>query len=1286
MNDELSVLSLDDLERVDAACDAFIASWERGERPSLEDLIGNAPESLRHVIAVELIQSEIECRRRAGESPTSNEYVQRFPQWSGEIESRIAELPQTADPNLEVTQQFVPGIDAAGNQGPVANMLVESSTETMIVSPRDLPIAPELLTDYDIRGIVGKGGMGVVVRARDKKLDRDVAIKLMVPEFARNDAARQRFLREARAAAAVRHDHVVTIYSVREVDGVPLLEMELIQGESLAERIQRTGPISALEVARLAIQIARGLDAAHKRGLIHRDIKPGNILLEATEEVATTLVSADGRGFCRAKITDFGLARVASEESLTNSGLIAGTPQYMSPEQAEGTVIDHRSDLFSLGSVMYAMCAGRAPFHADSALGILRQVSDFAPPSLHERNSKIPDWLLAIIERLMAKRPEDRFQSAGDVVEVLSRGYESACRSPASDSGSFRMPHIAPATASMDDRGVRKRLRLVAIAFLPIALFAAVFIIRTSKGEFVLTTQDPAIATQINAAGGLVVENKATKASYTLMPGPNQLPNGDYELIVTAPDGLELTTSRFQLRRFGGAVNATVIARPVLGAGTESVANMNAGESSIAAENTADVSMGVQNIADHSSWRSLINRTSPASTGKKQGTADWHMVGETLIGETSGQMGKLELSPEVPNLYHLRCEIRVSGAGNSGIDVLLHSELGELLRGYHVDFRPTNAGEIAQMDEWKVIQPASNPNINTGEWTRLEIIKTAATLTVVINGSRGADIPIVNGESSGIDLELDGRDGQTRVEVRRLELRDIAGELPVPSENRCLGFDGQKSYVSIPGLSRNRNVPYTLEAWVLPHYRDLDEAVVVMSGDSVLQFGKGYRGFYPIESDTPVSHDRPVKTAQTWVHVAIVVEVNEVRFYVDGKMTHQIPRLKPSGLRYRFGGTWLGAHPSRPNPDNPEISYFFRGHLDEIRMSSVARYQGEFVPVTRHECDADTLALYHCDEGSGKEVRDSSGYNHHGVAVDVNWDLHDAVDVYSVALKRQEQAAAQSSLSVEITNRTGMTLRLIPPGEFLMGAPEEDTIAAVEEKPQHLVRLTRPFYMGTTEVTVGQFRKFVETTGYVTQAESDGQGAFGVQGRAQTRSPNLVWHRMDDDRGQRDDNLPVRGVSWEDARRFCDWLSQSESRTYRLPTEAEWEYACRAGTTTYFSFGDTMDEFQAAGRLGGQAGPLHPVAEFPPNPFGLFDMHGNLNEICLDSGIQYTSEIAIDPVGSLDPTLPSVVRGGACSSASIRLRSSQRYLNDSRSFPGPSFATMVKGFRVIAVGREGTDK
>lgn len=1097
MNDELSMLSLEDLERVDAVCDAFVTSWGRGERPCLEDLISNAPESLRRAIALELIQSEVECRRRVGESPGSKEYAQRFPEWALEIESRLAELPQTADSNLEVTQQFTGRSDTSGNLGSSSSTLIESSTEPMIISPRDLPIAPELLNDYQIRGVVGKGGMGIVVRARDKKLNRDVAIKFLAPELARHHAARERFLREARAAAAVRHDNVVTIHSVREVNGVPLLEMELIQGESLAERIQRIGPMSALEVARLAMQIARGLDAAHKRGLIHRDIKPGNILLEAMDDVASPLVNTDVRGLIRLKITDFGLARVTSEESLTNSGLIAGTPQYMSPEQAEGKVIDHRSDLFSLGSVMYAMCAGRAPFHADSALGILRQVSDFAPPSLLERNKQVPDWLLAVIEKLMAKKPEDRYQSAGELIEVLDRAYEISCKTLESNSAHLLTPGTESVNSQNVGRGAAGWGRVVATAFLPIALLLAVFIIRTSKGEFVLTTEDPAIAAQVNAAGGLVVENRATKTSYTLRPGPNLLPNGDYELIVTAPDGLELTTSRFQLRRLGGSVNATVIARPVIETKAESLAHVEA---------------------------------------------------------------------EIP-----------------------------------------------------------------------QAMNTAA------NAAN-------------------------------------------PSDNLALRFDGRKSYVSIPNLSRNAAKPYTLEAWVLPSYRDLDEAVVVISGDAVLQLGKGYRGFYPIESDIPVAHDIPVKTKQKWIHVAIVVEVNEVRFYVDGKISHQLPRLNQSGFRYRFGGTWLGAHPNLSDPDSLGISYFFQGYLDEIRMSTVARYRDQFVPATRFECDAETHALYHCDEGSGHELRDSSGNSHHGLAFDLNWERHEAADKFAAALKLQKQAAETHSLPLEITNQTGMTLRLIPPGEFLMGAPEDDVDAAPEEKPQHPVKLSRPFYMGTTEVTVGQFRKFIEATGYVTEAESDGQGAYIVQAGTQTRSSDKVWHRMDDDRVEPNDNLPVRGVSWEDAHQFCEWLNKSESREYRLPTEAEWEYSCRAGTTTRYFFGDTMDESQAAGRLAGQSGPLHPVAEFAPNPFGLFDMHGNLNEICLDSGRQYSSERAVDPVGAIDPAQPSVVRGGACSSASIRLRSSHRYLTDSRSSSGPYFATIVKGFRVVAVGREDAEK
>ena len=206
------------------------------------------------------------------------------------------------------------------------------------------------LGHYEIQEVIGRGGMGIVLRAFDEKLHRVVAIKVMAPQLATSATARRRFTREAQAAAAVTHDHIVTIHAVEEADGLPYLVMQYVAGMSLQERLERDGPLQLAEILRIGMQTAAGLAAAHAQGLVHRDIKPANILLE--------------NGIERVKITDFGLARAADDASLTQSGVVAGTPQYMSPEQARGEAVDHRTDLFSLGSVLYAMCTGRPPFRA----------------------------------------------------------------------------------------------------------------------------------------------------------------------------------------------------------------------------------------------------------------------------------------------------------------------------------------------------------------------------------------------------------------------------------------------------------------------------------------------------------------------------------------------------------------------------------------------------------------------------------------------------------------------------------------------------------------------------------------------------------------------------------------------------------------------------------------------------------------------------------------------------------------------------------------------------------
>ena len=284
-----------------------------------------------------------------------------------------------------------------------------------VLAPTDDPRMLGRLGGYEVAGIVGSGGMGIVLKAFDAPLGRYVAIKVLAPQIAMSAAARQRFAREAKAAATVVHANVIAIHAVAEANGVPYFVMPYVRGPSLEKRLQQTGALPVIEIVRIGMQIAAGLAAAHAQGLVHRDIKPGNILLE--------------EGVERATITDFGLARAVDDASLTRSGEIAGTPQYMSPEQASGGFVDHRSDLFSLGSVLYALCTGRPPFRAETALGVLRLVEENRPRSIREINPEIPDWLAALIERLQAKNPADRFQSAAEVANLLE-GYLAYLQQP----------------------------------------------------------------------------------------------------------------------------------------------------------------------------------------------------------------------------------------------------------------------------------------------------------------------------------------------------------------------------------------------------------------------------------------------------------------------------------------------------------------------------------------------------------------------------------------------------------------------------------------------------------------------------------------------------------------------------------------------------------------------------------------------------------------------------------------------------------------------------------------
>jgi len=236
------------------------------------------------------------------------------------------------------------------------------------------------LGHYQILEVIGSGGFGVVLKAHDEKLHRIVAIKVLAPSLAASAEARQRFVREARAAAAVRHESVIAIFAVEEAETVPYLAMEYVDGDSLEQRFEREGSLALTQVLRIGSQVAAGLAAAHKRGLVHRDVKPSNILVESDTD--------------RVKLTDFGLARAVDDASLSREGMLAGTPEYMSPEQARGQAVDHRTDLFSLGSVLYTLCTGKPPFTADGSLAVLARVANEPPTPIAKINANVPTWLI----------------------------------------------------------------------------------------------------------------------------------------------------------------------------------------------------------------------------------------------------------------------------------------------------------------------------------------------------------------------------------------------------------------------------------------------------------------------------------------------------------------------------------------------------------------------------------------------------------------------------------------------------------------------------------------------------------------------------------------------------------------------------------------------------------------------------------------------------------------------------------------------------------------------------
>jgi eukaryotic-like serine/threonine-protein kinase len=333
-------------------------------------------------------------------------------------ETIVQSLPQADDGTApggptsghddEMTRHWEGGPEAL-QAGTTAATLSPGSGETL-PGASHVPGSGRMAGRYQILERLGRGGMATVYRAHDPTIGRDVAIKFLHASLCEDAGYRARFLREARAAGGLQHPNIVVVHDVGEIDGRPYMAMELLEGDTLSAVMESAaGGLPLRDVTVMGIQLARALDYAHQRRIVHRDIKPGNICRLRTSQTV--------------KVMDFGIAHMESSgtEMRTRVGDVLGTPQYMSPEQTRGERLDGRSDLFSVGIVMYQALAGQRPFQADSLVALAVKIAKDEPPPLDKARPDVPASLRRVVERCLAKAPDRRFQTGADLSEALSR-------------------------------------------------------------------------------------------------------------------------------------------------------------------------------------------------------------------------------------------------------------------------------------------------------------------------------------------------------------------------------------------------------------------------------------------------------------------------------------------------------------------------------------------------------------------------------------------------------------------------------------------------------------------------------------------------------------------------------------------------------------------------------------------------------------------------------------------------------------------------------------------------
>jgi serine/threonine-protein kinase len=1026
-----------------------------------------------------------------------------------------------------------------------------------------------VLGNYTILDKIGAGGMGQVFKAEHRRMKRVVAVKVLPTGMLKSPAVVARFEREVTAAARLNHPNIVTAFDADNVNGIHLLVMEYVEGSDLAATVKKNGSLPAEQALNYVLQAARGLEAAHAEGIVHRDIKPGNLLL-------------DKRG--TVKILDMGLARIggdaAGQAELTSTGTVMGTVDYMAPEQALNTkAADARADIYSLGCTLYYLLTGKATYDGDTLMAKLLAHRDQPIPSIRADRPEVPEQVEAIFSKMVAKKVEDRYQTTTAAIADLTALTDEK-KTPTS---------MSLSVGAASDSDVADFLDELALP----------------AGSTVQRSLPPVTRKR------KVVAKKANN-----------------KLLLVA----------------GGVLGALVLVAGIvfsLGIGGRKPSADDSG----ATAQTSDKDIPNSAVAAKQGWHGWpADAPNPAiapfdAAQAKNHQQEWATYLNVPVEYTNSIGMKFRLIP--PGEFTM-------GSTPAEIEEPLKLDAddqdwqgrikSEVPRHQVILTQPIYAGlhEVTQTEYQKVM--GQNPS-----WF-------AAT-------GQGKD------QVAGLDT--------ARHPVEMVSWNDAAEFCAKLSQQERLN----------------------------PYYFRTGETVTMPEG-------AGYR--LPTEAEWEFAC-RAGTATKYWTGDKDD-ELLQAGWFVtnSGSRTHAVGDLKanPFGLYDNHGNVfeWVEdwwdpnyygefSAKSAVNPRGPSSTGSRRtlrgGNWRNAATRCRATTRFTFEPTPRHFNFGFRASLPVTAVKAALAERttnpDNTVAGWHGWPADAPKPAIAPFDA-SQAKKHQEEWATYLNVPADYTNSIGMKFRLIPPGEFLMGSTPAETDEALKvpgahpdwqvyvpgEAPQHKVILTQPIYLGIHEVTQAEYKLVMGTT--PSFFSPTGPGKDGVSGM---------------DTGK----FAVESVSWNDAAEFCAKLSQQEQRKpdyfrtgdavkmldgdgYRLPTEGQWEFACRAGTTTRFWSGNQdLDLAQADWFRTNADKRTHAPGELKANPFGLFDVHGNVWEWVQDSWDpnyygEFRDQPALDPRGPSTTGSQRVIRGGDWYNMPPDCRASRRRAAD------PSPREHLVGFRM----------